>query len=134
MKKLSGLILLCATLAGCAGSPMAISMASPEQLAEQSSAALANAYSFGQSQKVLDELTRRGALNPEELAACRSKSLFIGMSEIAAICAMGVPAPGYGSVSTTMTASGVRKQYAYIEPLRRMYLSFENGKLTSIQN
>ena len=86
MKKLLiliGIILI----AGCAGSPIAISMKSPEELKIVSDGQLCAAYAYSKSKKVKAELMDRDLFTYQEWQAIEQKSVFVGMSKNAMLAA-----------------------------------------------
>jgi hypothetical protein len=80
MKKSLILILF---LAGCAGSPLAISMKTPEQLKSVPDYQLCDAYASVKSEKIKTELLSRNLFTDKEWQAIEKHSIFVGMSKLA---------------------------------------------------
>lgn len=74
-------------LSGCAGSPMAISMKSTEQLKEVSNEQLCYAYASFKNEKLKNELQRRNLFTEEEWESIEIHNVFVGMSKLALIAA-----------------------------------------------
>ena len=122
-------------LSGCAGSAFVVHSYDAEELKTASSLEICNAYSLRASEKLESEISRRSLLPLPIWADVKFGTVAIGMSETALICARGYPF-GYGSVNTTSTKSGTKKQYVYrpCETCRARYFYVENGKVTALQN
>lgn len=118
-------------LAGCAGSPAAIS--SKEDLSEESAKNLCNAYAFGnwQDKRLVEEVYRRGDISEKDYKSLLKGEISTGMSELAGICAYGLPS----SINTTAGTFGTQKQYVYNDynGIPRRFLYFRDGVLTSWQ-
>ena len=132
---LASVVLLSAlAMTGCANSPAAISMLSEEELKATNSNVLCHALGANNSEKARQELVARNLFTPEEWGYISAKSVAIGMSELAMICSLGAPVPGYGGVNTTASANGVTKQYVYEHPMRSTrYIYVTNGRVSSFQ-
>ena len=89
---------------------------------------------LGQADKAdlaMAEIKRRGGFTTAELRAIQAHTVFVGMSETAAICSWG---NAFDAVNTTSTVAGVTKQYVYrSEYTKTRYLYAENGRITGIQ-
>jgi hypothetical protein len=123
-----------AAFIGCAGSPINLATLSPTQLATQSDLSLANGYSRIRDTDIRSELERRKVFTQQEWQLIDTRSMAVGMSELALIASKGVPSI-YGGVNTTVTASGPSKQYIYRETNyhKPSYVYVENGKVTAYQ-
>ena len=122
-------------LSGCAGSAFVVHSYDAEELKTASSLEICGAYSIFPYEKLESEISRRSLLPVPIWADVKFGTVAIGMSETALICARGYPF-GYGSVNTTSTKSGTKKQYVYrpCETCRARYFYVENGKVTALQN
>lgn len=119
-------------LAGCAGSPIALSSASDEELRAQPVERLCVAYALMKPVRVRAELDRRALFSAEEWRAIEGGRWWIGMSEAALICSQGKPA----AVNQTITAAGVSSQYVFEECRTycpRRYAYVRNGVVTALQ-
>lgn len=128
MKKLIAIFSLSVFIfivSGCAGSPLRISMASPEDLANEVDGNLINAWARNHSKKVRTELERRKLFTDEEWASIDRQIILVGMREIAVYASWGYPY----RTNTTFTSEGADKQLAY----GRHYIYIGDGHVTSIQ-
>jgi hypothetical protein len=130
------LLAVCAlALAACANSPAALATMSPEKLAQQNSQVLCHALGVNNSKKARQELERRQIFTAEEWQLINSKTVGIGMSELALVCTLGTPIPGYGTINTSVSAAGTTRQYVYRHPmLGTRYVYVSNGVVTSYSN
>jgi hypothetical protein len=129
------LLAACAALAGCAGSPAAIGMAKPEQLAAESNEALCNAVARTGGTKARAELERREALTPEEWSLVARNGVEIGMRRLVLFCSRGAPGV-YGAINRTVTAHGTREQWVYRSDRysRAVYVYVDEGVVSAFQN
>lgn len=131
------LLSMCIGLAGCAGSPASVSMASPDELSSFSEKSLCNAYDFDGSEKARSELERRGVIPGHEWGLIEADKISIGMSELGLICSWGMPSYE-GGVNRTVTSSGVRKQYVYRDcccgGCSTQYVYTRDGRVVSWQD
>jgi len=81
------LILILMLITGCAGSPIAISMKSPEELKIVPDGQLCAAYAYSKSKKVKAELMDRNLFDDREWRAIRENDVFVGMSKNAMLAA-----------------------------------------------
>jgi len=129
-------IFLCIiSLSGCAGSPAQLGMMSPEELNQQPSLVLCNAYHVLGSDKVKEELLKRGEITDDEWSLIEGEQYRIGMSELSLICSLGKP--NYkGAINKSAGSWGTKKQYVYpsIYSSKRTYIYVRNGIVTSYQN
>ena len=72
---------------GCAGSPMAISMKSPEQLKSIPDEQLCSAYASYKNKNITNEIYNRELFTEKEWQAIGYKSVFVGMSKNAMLAA-----------------------------------------------
>ena len=131
----TAILAACAALTGCAGSPLAIGMASPEKLAAESDDALCDAYAVMGGTKARAELERRAALTPEEWSIVDRKTVAIGMRRLVLVCSRGTPGI-YGGIHRTVTAHGTREQWAYRDTQygRAIYIYVDDGVVSAFQN
>lgn len=105
-------ILATVAIAGCASNPYTPEFITAESAAAMTDRNLCIAWSESRhntSHVVYDEIRRRDLLDGQELDAAGRGSAYIGMSEIALICAWGRPE----HVNTANYGDGVQKQYQY---------------------
>ena len=129
------LIFILILLSGCAGSAFVVGGYDAEELKTASTFEICNAYKHRPSEKLESEISRRNLFSPAIWGKVKIGTVAIGMSETALICARGYPF-GYGSVNTTSTKYGTRKQYVYrpCSSCSARYFYVENGKVTAFQN
>lgn len=122
-------------LAACSGSPARIAMMSADDLRGENAFNLCNAYAMNRTDKARGELMRRNLITDEEWSAIETKAIFIGMSELALVCAWGIPST-YGAINRTTTSRGDRKQWVYrpCPNCRAQYVYSENKKVTAWQD
>ena len=96
-----------ALLTGCAGSPMATSMATPAELKAMSTMDLCAAYGSFRNPEMAAELETRPEITYRDEIA--NKQIRLGMSEVELVCSWGRPR----KVNKTVSAGGVRKQIIY---------------------
>lgn len=77
------LTILILFIGGCAGSPMAISLKSPEQLKAVPDEQLCDAYASVKSEKLKAELLARNMFTDKEWLAIERHDIYIGMSRLA---------------------------------------------------
>ena len=115
-----------AIMAGCAGSTAKIATLSEAELQKESSVNLCNAYHFQKVKSAKDELIRRKEFSDKTWISIENGAIFIGMSEVGLVCAMGGPI----RVNLTVTKEGESKQFVYGS---RTYVYTQNGFITSWQ-
>ena len=132
MNKKSLITILFIFLAGCAGSPVRISMLSPQELKAENAWNLCGAYAHGHSEKVKAELVRRGEIPDDEWPLIEQNKIRIGMSEFGLVCSWG----GAYRINETVGSWGVHKQWVYraCRSCSAQYVYTENGKVSSWQN
>ena len=74
---------------GCAGSPIAVSRLSPEQLTQEHSATLCNAWFYNRSPQIRAELDRRGAVSRWDWI--ERGSMWLTMTPVELQCSKGRP-------------------------------------------
>lgn len=120
MKKLSLLIWIM-LIAGCAGSPLAISIKSASELKTVSNPQLCAAYAYSKSKKVKAELLDRNLFDEREWRAIEDSDVFVGMSKNAMLaaranlCMTGVSKIGdYGMVEIYKEMATTVDAYIYV--------------------
>ena len=124
------LLAAAALLSACAGSPIAISNAKPEELKQYNNAQLCSAYYHaGPSASFKAEIDSRRFITPEHWQKINERKVSVGMPEAAVICAWGTPT----DVNRSVSAYGERKQMVYKHgPASRQYVYTVNGVVESI--
>ena len=81
------------------------------------------------------ELKERNEFTSEEWSFIDQQKIYIGMREVALVCAWGHPGL-FGSVSESVSDEVVHKQWVYraCPGCKALYVYTENGKVTSWQN
>ena len=81
------------------------------------------------------ELKERNAFTAEEWSFIDEQKIYLGMREVALVCAWGHPGL-FGSVSESVADEVVHKQWVYraCPGCKALYVYTENGKVTSWQN
>jgi hypothetical protein len=119
-------------LTACAGSPARMALEGPEGYAKADNRDLCRAVYYGKSIQARDELNKRGALTQREWDAAVQGKVFIGMSELAAVCAWGLPT----KVNSTVTGYGSGEQWVYGKPSqynKPNYLYMTGGRVAAVQ-
>jgi hypothetical protein len=98
-----------ALLSACAGSPMAISKATPEELKKFDNVQLCDAYYHGRAPHVKAEIEARKFVTEDEWPAIEKKQVKIAMNEAAVHCAWGPPS----NAEITITQFGEHKRLVY---------------------
>jgi hypothetical protein len=111
MKMLFTVVALSALFAGCAGSPIALSNASPETLRTASKIDICHAYAFGghSDANLRAEIVSRQMVRDDMLPVVNKGAVQIGMTEMELVCARGAPR----KVNDSASAAGVRRQWIY---------------------
>ncbi|WP_290890620.1 hypothetical protein [Arenimonas sp.] len=120
------------TIAGCASSPLALSVAGKDALQAESADKLCFAYALMKPAGVRAELERRQLFTAQEWQRIEKGYWWVGMSEAALLCSQGKPAV----VNQTVTAAGVSSQYVFEECRSycpRRYAYVRNGLVTALQ-
>lgn len=119
MKKL--LILMFMFIAGCAGSPWAISLMPKEELRKVPDGQLCAAYAYSKSKKLKAELVDRNLFDDREWRAIQNSDVFVGMSKNAMLAARpnlyltGVSKIGdYGMVEIYKEMATIVDVYIYV--------------------
>jgi hypothetical protein len=84
---MKNLLILILFLAGCAGSPLAISMKTAEQLKSVPDEQLCDAYASVKSEKIKTELINRNLFTEDEWRSIEIHNFFVGMSKKALFAA-----------------------------------------------
>ncbi len=120
MKKLLILIWLI-LIAGCAGSPLAISLKSAKELKAVPDMQLCAAYAYSKSKKIKAELLDRNLFDDREWRAIQQNDVFVGMSKKAMLAARpnlyltGVSKIGdYGMVEIYKEMATTVEAYIYV--------------------
>lgn len=121
-------------LAGCAGSPVSMSMMSAEQLALQDNIELCNAYHHMRTEKIKAELESRNLFNEREWQAINQNAFYKGMSVAALVCSIGLPGV-YGDINRSSGDWGSHAQWVYrsCNACKATYIYTENGVVTAWQ-
>ena len=129
------LVLLPLLALGCVGSPGRVLLTKSDQLKDVSTFDLCKTYFLKPTAKLKLELKERNAFTPEEWSFIDEQKIYIGMREVALVCAWGHPGL-FGSVSESVADEVVHKQWVYraCPGCRALYVYTENGKVTSWQN
>lgn len=131
MIRLTTVLAAVAMLAACAGSPIAISNAKPEELKQYNNAQLCATYfTSGQDTRarMKAELDARQAFPASVWTTIDAKQISIGMPEAAVLCSWGSP----DDVNTSTSAYGTRKQLVYRRgSSSRQYVYTVNGIVES---
>jgi hypothetical protein len=125
------LVGLLGVLMGCAGSPVAISRSTPEELAQLDDATLcrAIAQNIG-AERARTELRRRNALTEEEWAKIARKDIGIGDRGLLLLCSAGEPTV----INRTVTAYGETQQWVYRNAgVKSSYIYLTKGRISSFQ-
>ena len=108
-------------IVGCAGSPLAVSMKSSEELKMVPSRQLCAAYAYSKSRKVKAELVARDLFDEREWRAIQAGDVFVGMSKNAMLAARpnlyltGVSKIGdYGMVEIYKETATTVDAYIYV--------------------
>lgn len=118
-------------LVACAGSPMVISNAKPEELKQYNNAQLCATYFIGGQDtrlRMKAELDARNAFPADLWPTIEGRQIRIGMPEAAVLCSWGSP----DDVNTSTSAYGTRKQLVYRRgSSSRQYVYTVNGIVES---
>ncbi len=137
-------LLVCITIAGCAGSPYMIENATPEELENVSTKDLIHGYNHmtattpfskyepkSRTPTVKAELQRRNLVPEHEWETIDQRKIKIGLSEMGLYISWGFP----DKVNKSVGSYGVHKQIIYKRGKHsKTYVYVENGKVTSWQN
>ena len=128
-------VLLPLLVLGCAGSPARVLLTKSDQLQAISIVDLCKTYFLKPTAKLKLELEKRNAFTAREWSFIDEQKIYIGMREVALVCAWGHPGL-FGSVSESVADEVVHKQWVYraCPGCKALYVYTENGKLTSWQN
>ena len=128
-------VLLPLLVLGCAGSPGRVLLTKSDKLRDVSTLDLCKSYFLRPTAKLKLELKERNEFTPEEWSFIDQRKIYIGMHELALVCAWGHPGL-FGSVSDSVSDRGVHKQWVYraCPGCKAQYVYTEDGKVTSWQN
>ena len=120
---------------GCAGSPGRVLLTQSDKLQAVSTLDLCKSYFLRPAAKLKLELKERNEFTSEEWSFIDQQKIYIGMREVALVCAWGHPGL-FGSVSESVSDEVVHKQWVYraCPGCKALYVYTENGKVTSWQN
>jgi len=123
-------LILIIFFAGCAGSPMAISMKSPEQLKEVPDEQLCDAYASCKVEKIRSELLSRNLFTDKEWQAIENSDIFVGMSKKALFAAR--PNLYLNGVSD-ISKHGMCEVYSEFATTARIYIYVRDEKVAGYQ-
>lgn len=128
-------VLLPLLVFGCADSPSRILLKKSAKLKAVSTLDLCKSYYLRPTVKVRLELKERNEFTPDEWSFIDQQKIYIGMRELALVCAWGYPGL-FGSVAESANEEIVHKQWVYrtCPGCKALYVYTENGKVTSWQN
>ena len=128
-------VLLPLLVLGCAGSPGRVLLTKPAKLQAVSSFDLCKSYFLRPTAKLKLELKERNEFTPEEWDFIDQRKIYIGMREVALVCAWGYPGM-FGWVTESVTDQGAHWQWVYRPcPLcKAQYVYVKEGKVTNWQN
>lgn len=129
------LVLLPLLVFGCAGSPSRVLLANSEKLQEVSSFDLCRSFFVRPTARLRLELKERNEFTPEEWDFIDEQRIYVGMRELALVCAWGYPG-FFGSVSESVVEEVTHRQWVYraCPGCRALYVYTEHGKVTGWQN
>ena len=129
------MLLVVLVLVGCAGSPMAVSMMSIDELARQDTNSICAAYHVSPSAKIESEIRLRRVVAESEWKEIEARSIVIGMSECALLCSWGTPGP-WGRIHDYVQAGASIRQYVYrpCTSCRTKFVYVERGRVTAWSN
>lgn len=158
ISRLIMVVVACFVLSACAGSPARIAHMSQAELDQLTAVELCNAYAINRGDNVrraliardaeLRELAEQGLPDPvtgtpprpafteREWEAIDQRQVFIGMSEVAMICAWGLPnIYAGGAINQTVTDRETSRQYVFRQmSARANYVYVRDGYVYAIQN
>ena len=135
MLKTMVFVLLPLLVLGCAGSPGRVLLTKSDKLKDVSTFDLCKTYFLNPTAKLKLELRERNAFTAEEWSFIDQQMIYIGMREVALVCAWGYPGL-FGSVSESVAEEVAHKQWVYraCPGCKALYVYTENDKVTSWQN
>jgi len=120
MKRLSSLLFII-LIAGCAGSPMAITMMPKKELCKVPDNQLCAAYAWSRTKTIKNEIIDRHLFTENEWRAVKKKDVYIGMSKNAMLaarpnlCLTGISKIGeYGMVEIYKEMMTIADAYIYV--------------------
>jgi len=129
MKRISIVIWLM-LIVGCAGSPLSISMKSPEELKTIPDEQLCDAYASYKSQKIRNELETRELFTDQEWRAIEKNDIFTGMSKKALIASR----PNlYLTGISNIAQYGMVEIYSEFATTVSVYIYVQNDKVVGYQ-
>lgn len=119
-------------LAGCAGSPYRVGKMSPNELETVTNEQLLRTlvYREHRNENVINEILNRELLTEFEVQCVVDAQVQLGLSERAVRLIWGSP----DEINRTVVATGERKQYVYNLRSKMMFIYFEDGIVTAIQD
>lgn len=135
MLKTMAFVLLPLLVLGCAGSPGRVLLTKSDQLKDVSTFDLCKTYFLNPTAKLKLELKERNAFTAEEWSFIDQQKIYIGMREVALVCAWGYPGV-FGWVTESVTEQGTHWQWVYrpCPVCKAQYVYVEEGKVTNWQN
>ena len=135
MLKKWGFVLLPLLVLGCAGSPGRVLLTKSAKLQAVSSFDLCKSYFLRPTAKLKLELQERNEFTPEEWSFINQRKIYIGMTELALVCAWGYPG-AFGWVTESVTDRGTHWQWVYrpCPVCKARYVYVKEGKVTNWQN
>ena len=129
------LVLLPLLVLGCAGSPGWLLFTNSEKLREVSSVDLCKSFYLRPAAELRLELEERNEFTPEEWSFIDEHRIYVGMRELALVCAWGYPG-FFGSVSESVFDDVTHLQWVYraCPGCKALYVYTENGQVTGWQN
>lgn len=120
---------------GCAGSPGRVLLTKPDKLQAVSTSDLCKSYYLRPTAKLKLELRDRNVFTPEEWSFIDQRKIYIGMREVALMCAWGYPGL-FGWVTESVTDQGTHWQWVYrsCPVCKAQYVYVKDGKVTNWQN
>lgn len=108
---------------------------SATELRTVKSESLCSSYALKKGPRVRAELERRADISAEDWRLIESKSVSIGMTELALLCSWGYPPIG-GDINESVGSWGVHRQWVYraCTGCKAQYVYTENGKVASWQH
>ena len=126
-------VLLTLLVLGCAGSPDRVTES--DKLQTVSTFDLCKSYFRWPTEELKLALQERNEFTPDEWSYIDQRKIYIGMRELALVCAWGYPGL-FGSVSESVSDAGVHKQWVYrpCPGCKALYVYTKAGEVTSWQN
>lgn len=128
-------VLLPLLVLGCAGSPGRVLLTPSGKLQAVSSFDICKSYFLRPTAKLKLELKERNEFTSEEWSFIDQRKIYIGMTELALVCAWGYPGV-FGWVTESVTDQGTHWQWVYrpCPVCKARYVYVKEGKVTNWQN